>query len=217
MKKNRLFVLGLVTVFVALVSLTFVSSTWAKYTTTASGSDSARVAYWGFTQNTLTLNLFEDAYDHVEDDVTDIIAPGTESSQIITFEANDTYAPEVDYKVTYTFEASAPNTVDEKNLLKYLDENENFKWTFQISGGGVQNCNTIAELETKVEALSKTFVPANTNYTETFTIGWVWDFGTDDPEQDADDTFLGNNAYNLHLMTISITVVAEQVNEDPLP
>ena len=212
MKKNRLFVLGLVTVFVALVSLTFVSSTWAKYTTTATGSDQARVAYWGFEQNTLTLdNLFEDVYDHVEDDVTDIIAPGTSSSQTITFKANDTYAPEVDYKVTYTFEASAPNLVDGKNLLKYLDENDNFKWTFQIGAGAVQECNTIAELEGKVEALSKASVTANTKYTETFTIGWAWNFGSGDAEQDADDTFLGNNAYNLNLMTISITVVAEQI------
>lgn len=53
MRKNRLFVLGIITMFIAILSLTLVSGTMARYTSTVSGSDEARVAKWafGFTAN----------------------------------------------------------------------------------------------------------------------------------------------------------------------
>ena len=50
MKKNKLFIAGLVTVFVALVSLTLVSSTWAKYTSNGLTPESYR--FIGTTQVT---------------------------------------------------------------------------------------------------------------------------------------------------------------------
>ena len=49
MKKNKLFLLGLFVVFAAVLSLSLVSNTLAKYTTSDSGSDTARVAKWGVT------------------------------------------------------------------------------------------------------------------------------------------------------------------------
>ena len=41
MKKNKIFTLGLVITFVFVVSLTLVSGTFAKYTSTVTGNDSA--------------------------------------------------------------------------------------------------------------------------------------------------------------------------------
>ena len=56
MKRNKLFILGICTVMVALVSLSLVSGTWAKYTSTVSGSSAARVAKWDvvYTDNAAT-------------------------------------------------------------------------------------------------------------------------------------------------------------------
>lgn len=92
MKKNRLFILGIFTVMVALVSLSLVSGTWAKYTSSVSASDSATVAKWAWEINdnkvgtdTVTFDLFGTIYDTkdsaAESDVkAGLIAPGTKGS-----------------------------------------------------------------------------------------------------------------------------------------
>ena len=99
MRKNRLFILGIFTVMVALVSLSLVSGTWAKYTSSVSGSDSARVAKWAFTydapvsgQSTgdIKFDLFNTIKDSngtdAETDVAaNLIAPGTSGSFVLTF------------------------------------------------------------------------------------------------------------------------------------
>ena len=121
MRKNKFFIAGLVTVFVALVSLTLVSSTWAKYTSTVSGQDSARVAKWAWeykgealTTDTVKFDLFETILDSdltnaetdvdvngAADDAT-VIAPGTSGQFVVLLENNSevnaTY--EIDYTVT---------------------------------------------------------------------------------------------------------------------
>ena len=106
MRKNRLFILGIFTVMVALVSLSLVSGTWAKYTSTVSGKDTARVAKWDVkvntvkgasTKQTVTFDLFSttailDTKDGLaETDVTNnpdddknVIAPGTKGKVTFT-------------------------------------------------------------------------------------------------------------------------------------
>lgn len=100
MKKNRLFMLGLVTVFVAVLSLTLVSSTFARYTSTVAGQDSAKVAKWAFdyqsesivlTQNEVAFDLFNTIKDsNGTDNETDVttgrIAPGTSGSFALSFQ-----------------------------------------------------------------------------------------------------------------------------------
>jgi hypothetical protein len=117
MKKQRFFMLGIITVLVAVLSLTFVSSTFAKYTSTVTGSDSARVAKWAWEINDaalakgtteLTFNLFDTINDTLapnadETDVADeLLAPGTQGQFVLKFdnlsEVNATYA--VDWTVT---------------------------------------------------------------------------------------------------------------------
>ena len=60
MKRNKLFILGICTVMVALVSLSLVSGTWARYTSTVSGEDSAAVAKWAWKYNDGNMNLTDD-------------------------------------------------------------------------------------------------------------------------------------------------------------
>ena len=124
MKKNRLFVLGIITMFVAILSLTLVSGTMARYTSQVSGESEARVAKWHFTLNgddvttsadatqTVAFDLFETIKDSDgtsdEEDVKDggvsenIIAPGTSGKFQLVIEnkseVNATYA--IDYTIT---------------------------------------------------------------------------------------------------------------------
>lgn len=64
MKKNKIMLSGLCTAGSDLMTTCAISSTFAKYTTSASGTDSARVAKWGFTPTTITLtDLFKNTYD----------------------------------------------------------------------------------------------------------------------------------------------------------
>lgn len=120
MKKQRFFMLGIITVLVAVLSLTFVSSTFAKYTSTVAGEDSARVAKWAWTYkgaelttDTVSFDLFDTILDsdmtNAETDVDvdgsgseRVIAPGTFGQFVIEFannsEVNATYA--IDFEVT---------------------------------------------------------------------------------------------------------------------
>lgn len=218
MKKNRLFVLGLVTVFVALVSLTFVSSTWAKYTTSATGSDQARVAYWGFKDtSSITLDdLFEDSYSNVHDHTTDLIAPGTEGSATFAFKytekAKDTAvtAPEVAYRVTVSVDGSFCDTA--------IANNANIKWYLHCSDGTDLDDLDWGTLLAEIKNLSgdasgvKQYA-ANTKceklFDKTYTVGWSWAFSTD-PSADSVDTTLGNSQDDLDVKLV-ITINAEQV------
>ena len=112
MKRNKLFILGICTVMVALVSLSLVSGTWAKYTSTVSGEDSARVAKWAWNykganlvSDTVAFDLFETINDTGntadETDVADtLIAPGTAGS--FTFSFQNLSEVTAEYTVNYT-------------------------------------------------------------------------------------------------------------------
>ena len=62
MKKNRMMRLASILLVATLMSTCTISGTFAKYVTTASGSDTARVAKWGVT---VTANgaLFDHVYE----------------------------------------------------------------------------------------------------------------------------------------------------------
>lgn len=204
MKKNRLFILGLVTVFVALVSLTLVSGTLAKYTTTASGSDEARVAYWGFEQTSYDLTgLFANSYvDVISNDSKDVIAPGTKNEITLNFKSNLSTAPEVDYKLEYTLAITGKT-----ELLTALDECDGFQWLFNGTA-----YDTVADVVAAFNALDKACVYAGTAANDTFTIGWQWAF----TGNDAEDTALGNHAMDFEFLTVTITTVATQLDNSPI-
>lgn len=96
MKKNKIFVLGLIVTFVAFISLSLVSSTWAKYTSSVSGTSTAKVAKWSFTglnlseENEIVFDLFDtilDTDDKAEADVKEgLIAPGTKGNAEFSFQ-----------------------------------------------------------------------------------------------------------------------------------
>lgn len=214
MKKNRLFVLGLVTVFVALVSLTFVSSTWAKYTTTQSGQDSARVAYWGFNEKDALeiTDLFVNAYDSTVNSTVDVIAPGTSKEVTIEFNYDNKNANVKAPEVNYNFKVSTKGS----SCHGLIEQNENIVWTLDE-----YEYSTFEELCAAIELLSGD-ASGSKNYNagelpagfkdgkDTHTIGWYWTFDVNDAGN-TEDTTMGNVKDDL-VVKLVITITATQVD-----
>ncbi len=177
-----------------MFTMCFVGGTFAKYTSSASGSDSARVAKWSFevndteiaTTQTFTFNLFDTIKDsNGTDDETDmspvdgsIIAPGTQGSFQIKLEnlseVNATYA--IDYTVTNT------NSIPVK---------------FSVDGGTNWTEDLADVTATNI---------AHTSGTVTITVQWKWDFEGNNVR----DTALGYTATDT--ITVAAAVTATQVD-----
>ncbi len=199
MKKNKILVLGLVAAFVAVLSLTLVSGTWAKYTSTVTGSDTARVAKWSFdgadlTTKIVTVNLFDtikDSDDNTESDVAtseseDIIAPGTKGTG--TFALKNT--GEVTAKATVTFKVTNADNIPVK-----FTKADGTEVTAAADG-----TYTLDEVTLAMNATDATNVKLN----------WEWPFDAVDPNTDAADTTLGTE--ETATIKVEVTVVFTQVN-----
>ncbi len=214
MKKFRLVCLLLA---LCLISSSFVGVTFAKYTSTGSGTDSGRIAAWGFVvndndmavSNTFTFDLYNTVYDtkvasSTEGDVladasTAIIAPGTWGYFDIVVrnnsEVNATY--DVTFKST---EGGCP--------VKYHVENISTGMaapTAPASGDwydGIEVWNDVADV---TETL-----PLNmSGCTETIRVFWKWDF----EGNDIGDTELGKAAaLAKQIWYVTATITATQVD-----
>lgn len=236
MKKNKMMRLASALLVLVLLTTCAISGTFAKYTTSVTATDKARVAYWGWAATSIDFDLFDDEYDTTGDTATvdsengdNVVAPGTSKTEEFTFiytpkgadvnalTAGAVAAPEVDYTFTIAFVASGDYGA--------LDDNDNFHWTLNGT-----EYDTVADLTAAVLALSgddsgtQTYkhgtLPAAfakaaegenpANYAITNTIGWEWAYSVDEAG-DAADTEMGN-AQNLADVTFTITITATQVN-----
>lgn len=216
MKKTKLMRAALLLLVLTLITSCFVGGTFAKYTTSANGSDSARVAKWGFQPTTITMtDLFKTAYDATDNatvkSTVDVIAPGTTGSAKFGFTyGGATTAPEV----AYTFEVSTKGS----SCADSIKNNRNIQWKLDNGAWG-----TWAALITAIEALDgnkvenkydpgqlpDAFTAADGN---THTVSWQWLFDTaNDATQDETDTGMGN-AEELAKVELVITVAATQVD-----
>ena len=181
---------------VMMFTMCFVGGTFAKYTSSATGTDEATVAKWSFkvgetdiaTTNTFTFDLFKTIKDsNGTADETDmspvdgtIIAPGTRGSFDIVIkndsQVNATYA--IDYTVTNTNNIPVKFSVDGTNWfddINYLDVRS---------------------------------VAINMGATATVTVQWMWEFERTDG--DTQDTTLGSAA--TATLTVAAAVTATQVD-----
>lgn len=235
MKKNKLFLLGLFVVFAAVLSLSLVSNTLAKYTSSKTGSDSARVAKWGIVM-TVTGNdvLYDD--DTTTDDVVkfsvsanNLAAPGTHQ-KLTTIALTGT--PEVSYKITVDVDLNLQNW--DISGVEYCP------LVFNVDGTPISFNTNVADLETAVEkaiaaaiaggtgdsATDSTMYSGGKTYTQTYKAGtavpasanavevnWTWAFLGDNEK----DTALGNQAANDYPAAIdfklSITVEQTDIHE----
>lgn len=239
MKKTKLMRVALLLLVLTLITSCFVGGTFAKYTTSASSSNTARVAKWGFNDaSTINLdNLFHKVYYKYEAEThketvrsnTNVIAPGTagEAEFEFTYNATDA-APEV----AYTFTVSTAGS----KCAQSIKDNKNIKWSLDNKlappVGKPSDANYAAEgswdaLLAAIEALDGNKTDNKYNPGELPTgfgktsdkhiVAWQWAFqttGTDgvvDASQDVTDTRMGN-ANDLANVILKITVTATQID-----
>ena len=186
----------------ALLSTCAISSTFAKYTSESTGTDSARVAKWdilfgdGTTMSEkFDFNLFNTTYDDAtspsvkssNDDK--VIAPGTQGS----FAVKITNQSEV--KAKYIIEFSVTNT--ENIPLKFSVDNGT-SWTDDLTDLNIA--------DTAAVELGMT----DSDKSATYTVYWKWDYeDTTDNNRDKNDTILGTAGAEIQ---ITATVTATQVD-----
>lgn len=176
-----------------MFTMCFVGGTFAKYTSSGTGSDTATVAKWSFkvgaadiaATDTFTFNLFNTIKDTDNSNESDInpsdgtiIAPGTQGSFDLVIknesQVNATYA--IDFSVTNTGNIPVQFSTDGTN------------WYYGI------------------DLLDVSSVAINMGATSTVTVQWKWDFYGNDTT----DTTLG--AAGAATITVAAAVTATQVD-----
>ena len=206
MKKNNMMRIASVLLVAVILSTCVISGTFAKYVTSATSTDTARVAYWGFKETTFSItDLFSTTYTNVAGEE-DVIAPGTAGDATFQFQPLNETAPEVAYKITVSTDGStcADDIVANTNIQWRLDNGE---W------------GTFEEMCTAIEALSTGTVEPNTfndawGAESTHTVSWQWLINENSDatnEQNIKDTALANKT-TLDEVKLVISILAEQVD-----
>ena len=202
MEKNKTMKMISITLLVVMIALVLVSGTYAKYTSTASGSDSARVAKWTFkvgdadiTSKTFTFDLFKTINEadgtSDEDDVTGskVIAPGTGGSFSIVLKNE--------------------SEVSAKYGIKYTVTNEN-EIPVQFSTDG----KTWSKSLTDVAASDTDTKLAANNGTKTITVQWKWAYEdtNESTKADSEEKDLELGKAGTATISVSAEVTATQVD-----
>lgn len=211
MKKNTMMRIASVLLVAVLLSTCVISGTYAKYTSTATTTDSARVAHWGFNEAAVeNIALFTYTDTGVAGaGGAKVIAPGTSNEvtlhMVYTDGASGTItAPEVAYELDV--EVTLTGDYDD---LEAIDG-----FSFTLNGAEKK----LSEIETAIEAASGTYAAGAlpTIFQETAKLGWAWEFEAtgDDAVKaaaNAADTALGN-ANPLNNVSITIEITATQLD-----
>lgn len=221
MKKNVMMRLASFLLVAVLISTSAISGTYAKYVTSDTGSDKARVAKWGVTVEIEDTSNFSKEYQTHDSDAKadgvavsvlttgamNIVAPGTSSEDVdgdFTFKIAGT--PEVATKVDIEMKVNhdiylGADTYDDPTT-KDVDSFEVAKtyypvvFTLKNSKDETVAEGNLAEIAKEFNAESA-YHAANVAIDETYTLSWAWDFDDNGVgTNDAADTLLGNLAAN---------------------
>ena len=188
---NKVLKIAVVLLITAMLTGVLVSNTLAKYTTSFSGSDTARVAKFEVTStgfNEGAVDLFDFTYGSAVTSTENVLAPGTSGSIELVF-AN---ASEVSIAVSSL-------TLSETNAagvpIEYSVDNTNF-----YAAGDAALDSALASV------LSETLAPGES--TSAVSVYWRWVFSSG-AAQDAADTALG--LAGTAQVTVTLSVKADQV------
>ncbi len=211
MKKNVIFRIAAIVLMCTLVTACFASSTFAKYTSSASGTATATVAKWnievndsgklGVAEKTDMVFNFADTWTNVNETVanaptvvTNLVAPGTEGSfNVKVINKSDTAAA---YTIKLAYDSSSEVTLP-ATFAFYKDAAHTQKINL--------NGTTLVEAATGDLAIGST-----TAQEETVTIYWAWDFNGND----TNDTTAGDNANSASLdnLVLKVAIVVDQID-----
>lgn len=233
MKKNVMMRIAAVLLVCVLVTTCGISGTFAKYTTTGTSSDSARVAKWGVNVDAIAGDAFHQGYKEAGTVFIDnevgasvwaaqaVVAPGTEG---ILAGFTVTGQPEVDVTITYTADLELTGwTIDTNGgaeggsttycpIVITITPASGAAQTFTFTTGG-----DIDAFESSVENAIKAFTQSfdagqdladGTNgYKNMFTVSWAWAYvGNDDY-----DTLVGN-LNPAPEISLTVNCIVTQVN-----
>lgn len=203
MGKNKTMKMISITLLIVMIALILVSGTYAKYTSSATGSDSARVAKWAFNvggtdiaSNTFKFDLFKtikDSDGNEENDVVSangdkVIAPGTSGSFDISLENKSEVSAKYGIKFTVTNTKSIP--------IQFSTDGNT--WTDSLTN--------IAADDTKTRLAP--------NGTKTITVQWKWAYEdtNEDTKETTDAKDLALGTAGTATITVSAEVTATQAD-----
>ena len=230
MKKNIMMRVASALLIAVLMSTCVISGTFAKYTTSATGDDSARVAKWHIkvgsfdtatsTEKTFTFNLFNTIYDtnkvnSVEtdgdvgsDNSTVLIAPGTWGYFDLVITNESEVNAEYSLTLTETME-SAPSGATSPIYYKVETLTTQGAPSAPPTVNGVDGVGGMSKASggtiTVADGVAKAALTM-TNKTVTIRIYWLWEFATADTSTDATDTALGLDGDTQIKVTAAVTV-----------
>lgn len=240
MRKNKMMRLASALLVAVLLTTCAISGTFAKYVTSDTSADSARVAKWGVSVVASGDDLFNNEYTDTthgltvkSEDDKNVVAPGTSNTEFgaagLTFTIEG--APEVAVKITYDFKAIediylgtgtyADDTTGDDTDFYVVTGDPYYPVVYTLTKDGSEVAKgNLAAIDTYFENLttSSTLIAANTTLDAVYVLTWAWDFG--DSANNTKDTTLGNlaagtttttNDFNLDL-SYSLTITIEQVD-----
>lgn len=213
MKKSRIFSALLV---LALLSTCVIGGTFAKYVTTGTATDTARVAKFGVTITATSDSMFKDKYAKTDSTYTvgdntvesqgsvKVVAPGTNGDLTgVTY----TGVPEVAVRVTN--EATVEFSGLWSDGTSYYCPIVVTVGTTNIAGSSYTSTTEFATaIKNAIEAYKADFAPGTNLSTETGiapVVSWSWPFSTSDAN-DVKDTYLGDKANEGTESRLTVTV-----------
>lgn len=210
MRKNKMMRLASALLIAVLLTTCAISGTFAKYTTTRSGGDSATVAKWGVV---ITANGTSFAKQYATDDAdvvgtiansvigTDkVIAPGTQGTMVAATIAGK---PEVAVKVTYEATVDLGDNWKDSTGAYYCPL-EITVGSDTLKGNDYESADLFEDaVEAKI-ALTKSYAAGTDLSTHTTSaISWRWAYEGND---DVKDTYLGDQGNATISITVQVTV-----------
>ena len=224
--KNKMMRAASVLMVAVLLSTCAISGTFAKYVTSATSGDTARVAKWGITMSNNGADTFKDKYDTSEpytviglngSDPADVVAPGTSGGT--TYEVDG--KPETAYQLTFAgilseevflgegtyaypdpYDASMGTTIAAAGYYP-------IKYTVAVTTSGefadstVTANGTYNDLKTALDKIDdmKINYAAGQECDLVITLTWAWAI---DGQNNQADTILGDLAANNKIMTVEV-------------
>lgn len=200
--KNKTLRLALLVLLLAVVTMSVISGTLAKYVESVTGTDTARVAKFEYTLSgmtgdgdTKTLNLFDSVTDtgilgNLANDGKKLVAPGSEGSINVELTNKSEVKISAGFTLTETNAGNIPIVYKYNNAYYSSVIPANTEVTLHDGGTTATVTGDLSALAAAVGNAT----PVNQNATSTISLGWAWAFTGDGTAQsDASDTTLGKD------------------------
>ncbi|MFW5780077.1 MAG: hypothetical protein ACOCWI_01315 [Bacillota bacterium] len=195
MKKNWFLRIATLVIVLTVATACLVSGTFARYVTTETGNDLARVAAWGVEITATDGETFvvedgdlgEGEFAFQSGDTDDILAPGMSGGMLFEYNGTPEVGLDIEYTVTgdgYTGDWTEDGTTEYKPLI--------FTATYQLETGTDETICTDVSYDAFVTDLESfyNFYAAGEDLSEySLLIEWEW---PTDSGNDVGDTYLGD-------------------------